>query len=502
MKIGIWAGLLAAAALVAGCGDFWQAPSNGATSFTLTPNPTSVTIAAGSTTGTSTITVTPGSSFTGTVALTCAVTSEPSGADTSAYPTCAMDATSLTFSSTTAQTSTLTATTTSSTSAGGYTITVTGVSGSVAATTTVCVVVGSGSCTTTSSTSGNFYILNSTTISGYKIASGVLTALTGSPTSLPSGATPYSMAVDPTGSFLYVGTSNGIYLYDIQSDGALTLDTNTLLADPYSNALKVDSSGHWLLDASNTSGQPTLYAWPISLTNGESLLSGSTTVPGVLLVSGGNVASGAMAISPDNKLVSVAVGSETETFPFTVGTVFTGATNPISTTFDHRNASGTAVSVAFNPGTTFLFIGETGDYSSSGGLRLIPITSDVLETEPATSSTYPYPSGGSGPHAILADSNGYVYVANWGSGSVAGNVTAFLLNASTPSLTVQSTKATTGIEPYSMVLDSTGDFILEVNNQGSPYFSSFTFDSTTTGMLDASATGSTGNGPIAIVAVP
>ncbi len=500
MKMGRWAGLLAAAALLAGCGDFWQAPGgNSSTSFTLT-NSGAITISSGSTTGTSTITVTPGSSFTGTVALTCAITTAPSNATS---PTCDLSSSSLTFSSATAQTSTLTATATSSTTNGIYDMTVTGVSGSIAETTKVCVAVGvsTSSCTTTS-TSGNFYILNSTTISGYSIVSGALTPLTGSPTSLPSGVTPYSMAVDPTGSFLYVGTSGGIYLYDIGTGGKLTLDTNMLIADESSSALQVDSTGHWLLDASNTVGAPTLYAWPISKTNGESTLGNGVTVPGVLLVSSGNVAVGGMAISPDNKLVAVAAGSETQTFTFTSGTDFTGVTNPISTTFDKRTATGVAVSVAFNPGTSFLFIGETGDFTTSnnsGGLRIIPIASDVLGTEPTAS---PYASGGTGPHAILATSSGYVYVANW-VGTSAGNITAFQVVTPGPSLTLQSNTAATGIEPYGIAEDSTGDFVMVVNNQGNPYFNAFTFDATTTGQLDSSLTStSTGTGPIAIVAVP
>ncbi len=500
MKMGRWAGLLAAAAILSGCGDFWQAPGgNSSTSFSLT-NSGAITISSGSTSGTSTITVTPGSSFTGTVALTCAVTTAPSNATS---PTCSFSSSSLTFSSVTAQTSTLTATTTSSTTNGIYDITVTGVSGSIAETAKVCVAVGvSSSGCTTASTSGNFYILNSTTISGYSIVSGALTALTGSPTSLPSGITPYSMAVDPTGSFLYVGTSGGIYLYDIGTGGKLTLDTNVLFADGSPSALQVDSTGHWLLDASNTSGAPTLYAWPISTTNGESTLGNGVTVPGVLLVSGGNVAVGGMAISPDNKLVAVAAGSQTQTFTFTSGTDFTGATNPISTKYDKRTATGVAVSVVFNPGTSFLFIGETGDFTTSnnsGGLRIIPIASDVLGTEPAAS---PYASGGTGPHSILATSSGYVYVANW-VGTSSGNVTAFLLNASTPSLTLQSNPVDTGSEPYGIAEDSTSDFVMVVNNQGSPYFNAFTFDATTTGLLDSSLTSSsTGTGPIAIVAVP
>jgi DNA-binding beta-propeller fold protein YncE len=220
------------------------------------------------------------------------------------------------------------------------------------------------------------------------------------------------------------------------------------------------------------------------------------------LVSGGNVGHGGMAISPDNKLVSVAAGSETQTFGFTSGTDYTGATNPLAPLYT-TTAIGTAVSVTFSPSTSFLYIGETGVYGSSttdsGALRMIPISSDALGTEPAITSTYPYPSGGTGPHAILADSNGYVYVANWVNSS-GGNITAFLLNATTPSLTLQSNPVSTGVTPSGMIVDSTGNFVLVVNNGGSPPLSAFTFDATTTGKLDTSSlSGSLGAGPVVIV---
>jgi hypothetical protein len=365
---------------------------------------------------------------------------------------------------------------------------------------------GTATCTTAATTSGKFYILNSNSIAGYYINSGVLTALSGSPTALPSGATPWAMTVDPTGSFLYVSTDLGIYLYDIGSGGALTLNSSGTISETSSYAIHFDTTGNWLLDASNTNAGPVLSAWPISTTTGLPTLAGGLNVPARALVSGGSVAKGGIAISPDGKLVAVAVGSETQTFTFTSGTDFTGATNPLSTTFDYRKATGTAISVGFDPSTRFLYIGETGDYPSSttdsGGLRLIPIASDVLGTEPAASSTYPYPSGGTGPHAIQAASNGYVYVTNE-VGTGAGNVTAFLLNASTPSLTLQSNPAATGDVPYGMAVDNTGDFVIVVNSQGSSPVDAYTFDTTTTGQLDpASLTGSAVSNPVAIVAVP
>jgi 6-phosphogluconolactonase (cycloisomerase 2 family) len=511
MKIGSWTRLLLAAAPVlacflTGCGDFWQAPGGGSSSsFTLT-NGGNILVGL-SASGSTTITVTPGSSFTGTVALTCAVTTSMSNATD---PGCSLSPTS----ETTSGTSTLTVTTTSSspaTTAGIYHVTVTGTSGSLTpVNTAVCVDVTTSttnSCTSTASASGDFYILGSSSIGGYSINSSALTPLSGSPTPLPSAATPWAMAVDPTGSYLYVSTDLDIFLYDIGSGGALTLNSSGTIPDASSYAIHFDTTGHWLLDASNTSAGPVLNAWPISITTGLPTLAAGVNVPARSLISGGSVAKGGIAISPDGKLVAVAVGSETQTFTFTSGTDFTGATNPLSTTFDFRTAIGTAISVAFDPNTKLLYIGETADFPSSatdsGGLRLIPIASDVLGTEPAASSTYPYPSGGTGPHAILAASNGYVYVANEVS-TGAGNVTAFLVDeASTPSLTLQSNPAATGDVPSGMAVDNSGDFVIVINSQGTSPVDAYTFDATTTGLLDpVSLTGSAGSNPVAIVAVP
>jgi subtilase family serine protease len=103
--------------------------------FTLSANPTSVSISSAGGSGTSTITATPTNSFTGTVTLTCAIT----GPAITGAPTCSAASESIT--GTTAATATLTFNTVSTTAAGTYTATVTGTSGSVTATTPVTVIV-------------------------------------------------------------------------------------------------------------------------------------------------------------------------------------------------------------------------------------------------------------------------------------------------------------------------------------------------------------------------
>src|ERR1700760_1810951 len=76
------------------------------------------------------------------------------------------------------------------------------------------------------SASGVFYVLNQKTaqIAGYSFASGSTTptAVSNSPYSL-GAVVPLTMAISPTGGFLYVSTAAGIYAYGIGSTGALTL---------------------------------------------------------------------------------------------------------------------------------------------------------------------------------------------------------------------------------------------------------------------------------------
>jgi hypothetical protein len=98
-----------------------------------------IAVAAAATTGNmSTITVTPTNGFTGTVNLTCAVTTALTGGTSPA--TCAVTP-SVSITGATAQTATVTVTTTSTTTVGAYAVTVTGTSGAVMETTTVDVTV-------------------------------------------------------------------------------------------------------------------------------------------------------------------------------------------------------------------------------------------------------------------------------------------------------------------------------------------------------------------------
>ena len=513
MRIGWWARRLMAVAapvavcmsagVLAGCGDFWQAPGGSSTSFTLT-NSGAITVSPGATTGnTATITVTPSNSFTGTVTLTCAVTTSPSGA---ANPTtCSLSPTSVTISSTTAQTSTLTADTASGTTTGAYQITVTGVSGSVAETTTVCVAVGSssGSCSSAAGTSGDFYILNAGTapqIAGESVVSGKLTAISGSPWTVQG--TPYSMAIAPNGNFLCVSTISGVFAYPISSG---KLGTAVQVTPDQAYAIQVDWSDSWLVEAIPATGGVTLAAVPISSTTGAST---GSEVTASFAVTNAALQPNRMVISRDNANVFLALGTGgTIVVPFNKSAPL--PTGIQAKTIPVANTGGSALSVAVDPGSTprLFYIGETlaNSAGNSGGLRAFTYAS--LGTSPlslvqATGS--PIATGGLAPNFILPVSTpSFVYVANGAGAGTAGNVAGFEVTAtgSTYSLSAGSSVAA-GVQPIGLAEDSTSAFVLAVGSLGSPYFDAYAFDATTTGQLDSQITSTTAASFTAVVAAP
>lgn len=497
MKIGKWAWvLLGAAPLLAGCKGFWDAP--GSSSFTLS-NSGNMTVVPGAS-GTSTITVTPASSFTGTVALTCSITSSPTGATSPA--TCSLSPTSATISSTAAQTSLLTATTTASTTTGAYQITVTGTSGSASQTTSLCAEVSSSSssCTASGGSGGGvFYVLNQGTkqIVAYSITSGAITQI-GSPFTL--SAAPYSIAIAPNGSFLYVGTATGIFLFDIGSNGALTLgNSSNVISQDIATSMQVDPTGSWLVEAGPNLAE--LLAIHVNSSSGvpTSTIEQNTLLPAASVQQ--------LAISPDNAHVFVALGSAgTEDVTFAAGnaTPFGSIANlPV------LNSAGAALSVAVDPSSRLLYIGETAAISGSntGGVRVI----NYSTLQEVTGS--PFATGGLAPIAITptlygANAGNYVYVANRTvSGSSTGNIAGFSVttSGSSPTLTALSTVASAGIAPLGLVQESTGNYLLVVNSGGSPDLEAYTFDSGTAGKLDSALSSATGTDPVqasAIAAAP
>ena len=366
---------------------------------------------------------------------------------------------------------------------------------------------GGGGCTTdcTKATSGNFYILNSPTagsptIAGESIITGTLTAISGSPWAVET--TPYAIAMAPNGNFLIVSTTTGTYAYPISSG---VLGTAIVVSTDQAYAIQIDATSSWLVEAIPGTGGVQISAISINSTTGA-FNTGSAVQTASFAVANAAVQQNKMAISQDNNYVFVALGAGgTIVVPFNSSAPFpsgiTAYTIPVA------NASGSALSVAVDPSSTprLFYIGETlANSGTTGGLRAFNYS--TLGSATITQATgSPIASGGLAPNFILPVSTpDFVYVANGAGTGTAGNITGFSITAASGpiySIAMGSTVAA-GVQPLGLAEDSTGTFVLTVGTLGSPYFDSYTFDTTTTGQLDSQITSTTAAGSIAIVAAP
>jgi 6-phosphogluconolactonase (cycloisomerase 2 family) len=350
--------------------------------------------------------------------------------------------------------------------------------------------------TGSSLSSGVFYVLNVETdqVAAYSIVSGTLTAVTGSPYTLASA--PLSIAVAPSGNFVYVGTASGIYLYTVGAGGALTLgNNNAVISSDLATSMQVDSTGTWLVEAGPNLAD--VLAIPLSTTTGapSSSTEQRVGIPAATVQQ--------LVISPDNTHIFLALGtSGTEEVIFAAAN-----SDPFGNEANIavKNTGGAAVSVAVDPSNRLIYAGETvaTTGSNAGGLRVFNYsTLDEL-------SGSPYSTGGLAPYSILAATGGtYVYVANRTvSGSTTGNIAAFTVASTgtttvTYSLTALGSAVSAGVTPLGMTEDSEGNYILVVNSGGDPDLEAYTMSS---GALTSVLSDSTGADPVsasAIAALP
>jgi 6-phosphogluconolactonase len=354
------------------------------------------------------------------------------------------------------------------------------------------------------SSSGAFYVLNTgATGSAPQIIGGVITSgkfgnISGSPWTLSNS--PFAMAVSPNGSFLYVSTIGGVNVFPISTSGALGTPVG-VSQDP-ALAIQIDTSGNWLIEAVQAAaGSVTMAAVPISSSSGGS---NGTETSSTYPVNGA-VTPGKIAVSPDDKYVFIALGTGgTLALPFNAAA---GAgISPFAasgTVIPVRNAGGSVLSVAVDPGGHLVFVGESlaSANGKSGGLRAFNYSS--LGTSSITQAAgSPVDSGGTAPNAIFPKPSGnFVYVANGTGLSSAGNLASFSISASGSTYTIAAAgTVAAGAQPVSLAEDSTGTYLFAVNSGGNPYLNSYTFDATTAGKLDPQVTVNTGASPLAIVA--
>ncbi len=352
--------------------------------------------------------------------------------------------------------------------------------------------------TTPVTTTGDYLYVgnaNNTYLAGFGVSSsGTLSVLNNSPYN--NGVAAVSLAVTPANSYLYAGTTNGIYGYTINSDGSITVlnSGNPLAQDLVSTAMQVDSTGGFLLAVGISTSTQT-QSIGIYQIGSAGLLTALTGSPLALYTGKGStatvVAPTAMLITPNNSYVYASLGTlgvQVLTLG-TGGALSTGSAAtilpPLSTSTSPADAG-----VASDPNSLFLFVAELNT-----GLREFSIGTGGSLKEVSGS---PY-AVGTGPISVILDTTGsYVYVANKGS----NNISAFTLTAASGKLTAVAGQpfASGGLLPIGMVNDNSKKYIAVINSGsngsgGNSDVQMFKFDTTTDGKLDPVATATTGTDP-------
>jgi 6-phosphogluconolactonase len=337
---------------------------------------------------------------------------------------------------------------------------------------------------------------NNRFIAGFGVSSsGSLSVLTNSPYN--NGVAVICSAIRPANNFLYAGTTSGIFIYAINSDGSLTVQNGGAIAaqDVIPTAMQVDSTGGFLLVAglSTSFTAQAIGIYQINSATGLltavagsplALYTGKASTPTVLTPT-------AMLITPNNSNVYVSLAS-LGVQVLTLGSGGALSAGSAATILPPYGTSSNPADYGLgsDPSSKFLFVGEFNT-----GLRVLSIGTGGSLNEVSGS---PY-AVGTGPTGVVLDPTGsYVYVANKGSNSISG----FTLTAASGRLTPISGSpfSSGGQLPIAFVNDNAKKYLAVINSgsngsTGNSDLQLFKFDATTDGKLDPVATATTGTDP-------
>jgi 6-phosphogluconolactonase len=326
-------------------------------------------------------------------------------------------------------------------------------------------------------------------------SSGALSVLSGSPYN--NGVAAQSLAVTPANTFLYAGTTNGIYLYAINSNGSITVQNSgsAVAQDMVATQMQVDTTGGYLLAAGfgTSIGAQAIGIYQINASTG--LLTAVTGSPIPLYTGNGStpavVTPTGLLITPNNSYVYVSLGTlGVQILTLGSGGALAAGSTPSLLLPVSTSTSPSDQGLASDPLSAFLFVSEINT-----GLRVLSIGTGGTLKEVSGS---PY-AVGTGPTGVILDPTGsYVYVANKGS----NNISAFALTAASGTLTAiaGSPFASGGLLPIALVNDNSKKFVAVINSGsngsgGNSDMQVFKFDTTTNGKLDPVSTATTGTDP-------
>ncbi|HMK23462.1 MAG TPA: beta-propeller fold lactonase family protein [Terriglobales bacterium] len=301
------------------------------------------------------------------------------------------------------------------------------------------------------------------------------------------GVSPQSVAVDPTGKFAYVASTGcpdsfvgSVSMYTIDATtGVLTSLGSPVAADYGPHSLAVDPTGKFVYVANDgdyeaTAGSVSVFT--IDATSGA--LSLMETLDAPCAIGPGSCAPSSVAVHPSGKFVYVANegGFAPTTLSMYAANVTTGALGFVGL----ATAAGRAVSVAVHPSGQFAYLVNGFDTPASVSMYAVNSSTGALMSGGTIAA-------GTSPGSIAVDPTGkFAYVTNAGS----NDVSMYTINASNGVMTSGGTIAA-GAAPSSIAVDPTGKFAY-VTNAGSNDVSMYTINAATgaltpVGRIDAGA---------------
>jgi 6-phosphogluconolactonase len=356
----------------------------------------------------------------------------------------------------------------------------------------------------TTNTGDYLYVANgnNTFFAGFGVAStGALSVLSGSPYN--NSVAGQSLAVNPGNTFLYAGTTAGIFVYGINSNGSIAVQNGGAVSadDMVATAMQVDSTGNYLLAVGISTAQQVQAIAIYTIDTSTGLLTAVTGSPVALYTGKAStptiVAPTGLLITPNNAYVYASLGAlGVQVLTLGSGGALAAGANATILSPLSKSTSPSDQGIASDPSSAFLFVAETNT-----GLRVFSIGSGGSLSEISGS---PY-AVGTGPTAVDLDATGsYVYVVNKGS----NNISAFTLTAASGKLTAVagSPFSSGGVQPIGIVNDNSKQFVAVINNQatgasGNSDLQLFKFDATVDGKLDPVSTATTGTDPTNPIAI-
>src|SRR5271165_579679 len=285
--------------------------------------------------------------------------------------------------------------------------------------------------------------------------SGTLTPLAGSPYTVGDGA--YSLALHPSGKFLYVANpgqgENDISLFDVQTNGTLVEVPPRTPVTPASvpQLLVMDAAGAYLYVMNAGSDN-------ISVFSIDSSAGTLTEVPNSPFFIGFPPVN--MQLTPSGNFLYVSAAGQGAGFiaAYSVNAGQLSLLLPL-TTADGIDPSGLAI----DPSGTHLYVGNIGTNASSISIYTIDSSGALAKVNGS-----PLNDSFSNPVSLILDAKGqYLYVANQGS----NNVAVYSVDSTTglPVALTTSTSTfnfTTEAGPSVLVEDPNGNYLF-VGNKGS-----------------------------------